>query len=126
MTKTQWRMYQRQKKADALKDVTNVDNNKGKQAAVFEMVKRPATERIFPPLSTIKKDLSREDEVVTSNFIESEPSLDIMCNVVSVLPTEYDVPSEVEEVESDFIEEMAHHKPLWRWDLKSTCSVRKT
>ena len=80
-------------KASALKDTTNVDNNKGKQATIFEMVKKPATERIFPHLSTIKKDLPREDEEVTSNFTESEPSLDIMCNVVSVLPVEYDVPS---------------------------------
>jgi len=66
------------------------------------MVKRPATEMIFPPLSTIKKDLAREDEEVTSIFTESEPSLDIVCNVVSVLPVEYDVPLEIDEVESDF------------------------
>jgi len=57
MTKTQWRRYQRQKKAGALKDVTNVGKTKGKQVSVFEMVKKPTTERIFPPLSTIKKDL---------------------------------------------------------------------
>jgi len=66
------------------------------------IVKRPATEMIFRPLSTIKKDLPREDEEVTSNFTESEPSLDIMCNVVSVLLVEYDVPLEIDEVESDF------------------------
>ena len=78
----------------------------------FSKWKKPATERIFPPLSIIKKDLPREDEEVTSNFIDSEPSFDIMCNVVSVLPIEYDVPSEIDEVESDFTEEMAHHKPL--------------
>jgi len=121
MTKTQWRGYQRQKKADALKNITNVDNDKGKQPAVFEMVKRPATERIFPPLSTIKKDLPREGKEVTSNFTESEPSLDIMCNVVSVLPVEYDVPSEIDEVESDFTEEMAHHKPLCYYVMNNGC-----
>jgi len=71
MTKTQWHRYQHQKKADALKNITNVDNDKGKQPAVFEMVKRPATERIFPPLLTIKKDIPREDEEVTSNFTKS-------------------------------------------------------
>jgi len=70
MTKTQWCRYQRQKKADALKNITNIDKSQ---------------EKIFPPLSVIKKDLPREDEEVTSNFTESEPSLDIMCNVVSVL-----------------------------------------
>jgi len=30
MTKTQWRRYQRQKKEGAFKDITNVENNKGK------------------------------------------------------------------------------------------------
>jgi len=53
--------------------------------AIFEMVKKPATERILPPLSDIKKDLPKEDEELTSNFSDSEPNLDIDCNVVSVL-----------------------------------------
>jgi len=70
--------------------------------AIFEMVKKPATERIFPPLSDIKKDLPKEDEELTSNFSDSEPSLDIDCNVVSVLPVEYNIVSEINEVEDDF------------------------
>jgi len=57
-----------------LKDVTNVDKGEGKQETVFEMVKRPATERIFPPLPTLKKDFPEEDEELTSNFSESDPS----------------------------------------------------
>ena len=72
-------------------------------------------------MSTIKKDLPREDEEVTSNFTESEPSIDIMCNVISVLPVEYDVPSEVDEVESDFTEEMAQHKPLCYYVMNNGC-----
>jgi hypothetical protein len=71
-----------------LKDITNVDKGIEKQETVFEMVKRPATERIFPPLPTLKKDLPKEDEEMTSNLSESDPSLDIVCNVVSVLPVE--------------------------------------
>jgi len=59
MMKTQWRRYQRQKNASALRDVTNVDSNKGKHVAVFEIVKKPSTKRIFPPLSVIKKDLPK-------------------------------------------------------------------
>ncbi|KEH17474.1 hypothetical protein MTR_0013s0330 [Medicago truncatula] len=92
MTKTQWRRYQRQKKENALPDITNVDKGKGKQEIVFQMVIKPATERISPPLSILKKDHTKEDEKMTSNFTESDPSLDIVCNVVSVLPIEYDVP----------------------------------
>jgi len=121
MTKTQWRRYQRQKKAGALKNITNVDKRKGEQEAVFEMVKRLATERIFLPLPTLKKDLPKEDEEMTSNFSESDLSLDIVCNVVSVLPVEYDVPSEVNEVERDFIDEMAIHKPLCYYVMINGC-----
>jgi len=108
MTKTQWHRYQRQKKANALKDVTKFDKGEGKQEAVFEMVKRPATERIFPPFPTLKKDCPKEDEELTSNFYESDPSFDL----VLVLPIEYDVPSVVNEVESDFTEDMTIHRPL--------------
>ena len=75
----------------------------------------------FPPLSTIKKDLPREDEEMTSNFSDSEPSLDIVCNVVSILPVEYDVISEVSEVETDFTEEMANHKPLCYYVMNNGC-----
>ena len=93
-----------QKKADALKD-------EGKQETIFEMVKRPNTERIFPPLPTLTKFFLEEDEELASNFSEFDPSFDLVC-VVSVLPIEYDVPSEVNEVESDFTEEMTIHRPL--------------
>jgi len=95
MTKTQWCRFQRQQKADALKDVTNTGKDKGKRVAIVEMVKKPATQRIFPPLSDIKKDLPKEDEELTSNFSNSEPSLNIVCNVVSVLPVEYDIVLEI-------------------------------
>lgn len=58
---------------------------------------------------------------MTSNFTESDSSLDIVCNVVSVLPIEYDVPSEVNEVESDFTDEMAIHKPLCYYVMNNGC-----
>jgi len=49
-----------------LKDVTNVNKNadKGKNqgSAIFDTFRKPATERIFPPLSVVKKDFSVEDE----------------------------------------------------------------
>jgi hypothetical protein len=72
-------------------------------------------------LQTLKKDLPKEDEEMTSNFFESDPSLDIVCYVVSVLPVKYDVPSEVNEVESDFTEQMAAHKPLCYYVMNNGC-----
>jgi len=44
-----------------------------------------------------------------------------VCNVVSVLPVEYDVLSEIDEVESDFTEEMAHYKPLCYYVMNNGC-----
>jgi len=120
MTKTQWRMYQHQKKVNALKEITNVGKKEGKQEAVFEMVKRPATERIFPPLPMLEKFFPEEDDEMTSNFSGSDPSFDVIC-VVSVLPIEYDVPSEVSDVESDFTEEMAIHRPLCYYVMNNGC-----
>ena len=121
MTKTQWRRYQRQKKADVSKGAADGGKTRGKQMAVFEMAKKPATERIFPPLSTIMKDPPREDEEMTSNFSDSGHSLDIICNFVSILPVEYDVTSEINDVEIDFTEEMANHKPLCYYVMKDGC-----
>jgi len=84
------------------------------------MVKRPATERIFPPLPTLRKDCREEDEELTSNFPESDPSFDLVC-VVSVLPIEYDVPSEINEVESDFTKEIPIHRPLCYYVMNNGC-----
>lgn len=98
-----------------------MDKGKGKLEPVFELVRRPATERVFPPLPDLNKDVVREDEEMTSNFTGSDPSLDIICNVVSILPVEYDIPSEVSEVESDFTEEMAIHRPLCYYVMNNGC-----
>jgi hypothetical protein len=84
-------------------------------------LKKPPTERIFPPLPALKKDLPKEDKEMTSNFSEFDTSLNIVCNVVSVLPVEYNVSSEVDEVERDFTKEMAIHKPLCYYVMNSGC-----
>jgi len=120
MTKTQWCRYQRQKKVNVLKEITNVSKKEGKQEVVFEMVKRPATETIFSPLPTLEKNCPEEDDEMTSNFSGSDPSFDVIC-VVSVLPIEYDVPSEVSDVESYFTEEMAIHRPLCYYVTNNGC-----
>jgi hypothetical protein len=115
MTKTQWRRFQHQKKNDALKDVSNIEKNvdrgKSQEPTFFNAFRKPATERIFPPLLDVKKDLSVKDEELTSNFTRSKASLNIIF-VVSMLPIEYDVISKVTEDEYDFIKEMTgfHHR----------------
>jgi len=94
MTKTQCHRFQRQKKVDALKNITNTEKGKEKQVATFEMVRKPATERISPPLSVVKENLTKNDDEMTSNITSSEADFDVIC-VVSILLVEYDLTSEI-------------------------------
>jgi len=107
-------------KANALKDVTNTEKGKEKQLATFEMVRKPATERIFLPLSVVKEDLAKDDDEMMSNFTGSEVDFDIIC-VVSILPIEYDVTSEITVDEGYFTEEMVVHKPLCYYVMDNGC-----
>ena len=120
MTKTQWGRFQRQKKADALKDVTYTGEGKNKEAATIEMMRKPAIERIFPPLPIIKKNLPLEDEELTSNFTQSKASFNVIC-VVSILQIEYDVTSEITEAEEDFTKEMVVYKAMCYYVMNCGC-----
>lgn len=90
MTKIQWRRLQRHKKADVLKDITNT--RKEKQLVDFEVIRKPTTKRIFPHLSVIKENFTKEGDDMTSNFNSSEPDFDVIC-VVSIIQVEYDLTS---------------------------------
>jgi len=107
-----------------LKDVTNVNKNadKGKtqESAIFDTFRKPATERIFPPLSVVKKGFSVEGEELTSNFNDSEASPNIIL-VVSMLPIEYDFISEVTEDEEDFTEELTYNQPKCYYMMDNGC-----
>jgi len=104
MTKTQWLRFQRQKKADVLKDITNIEKGKEKQVATCERIRKSSTERIFPPLSVMKENFEKDDDEITSNFNNPEADFDIRVG--------YDATSEIIEDRGDFAEEMAVHKPL--------------
>jgi len=62
-----------------LKDVTNTKKGKEKQVATFEMVRKPAIERIFPPLSVVKGDLAKDDDEITSNFTKMISTSSALC-----------------------------------------------
>lgn len=68
----------------------------------------------------MKKGLSVEDEEQTSNFTDSEASLNIYL-VVSMIPIEHDVISEVTEDEEDFIKEMTAHQPKCYYVMDNGC-----
>ena len=120
MTKTQWSRFQRQKKADVLKDITNIEKGKEKEVAAFKIIRKPATERIFPPLSTMKENLTKYDDEMTSNFNSSESDFYFIC-VGAILPVKHDVTSEITEDEGDFTEEMTVHKPLCYYVMDNGC-----
>jgi len=58
-----------------------------------------------------KEDLDEDDEL-DSEFMDSEPDFDVICNVVSILPTEYDMVSEVEDSEEFDPKDMEEYKPM--------------
>jgi hypothetical protein len=101
--------------------VQRLVDNKGKQ--VVEMAKRPVKDRISPPGSNQKAEDKVEDEQMEADdFLESEPDFDVLVNVVSILPAEYDIWSEVVDGEEEFdSNELALHKPMCYYVMNNGC-----
>ncbi|KEH29532.1 hypothetical protein MTR_4g044357 [Medicago truncatula] len=77
---------------------------------------RPMKERLsFPPV----EENTVEDDEMDSDFMDLEQDFDVVCNVVSILPSEYDMMSKVEESKEDYNPEdmekykFIHLKPLF-------------
>lgn len=87
------------------------------------MARRPLKKRIFPSLAPIKVDAKDEDvEMVTENFSTSEGNFEVLCSVVSVLPVEYDVVTEVTYTEEEYsAKDMAGHKPVCYYVMNDGC-----
>jgi len=66
---------------------------------MVESERRPAKERLSLPL--VEED-PNEDNELGSGFTNSEPDFDVICNLVSLLPSEYDMISEVDDLEEEF------------------------
>jgi len=55
-----------------------------------------------------------EDDGLDSEFMESDPNYNVLCNVVSILPAEYDMVYEGEDSEEEFDpNDMEEYKPTW-------------
>ncbi|KEH41296.1 hypothetical protein MTR_1g048120 [Medicago truncatula] len=98
MTRTQWRRYQRSKKDISTSLEDEVVNPKGNQEMV-EPKRRPVKERLYLPL--IEEDPNEDDEL-GSGYSDSEPDFNVICNLVSILPAEFDMISEVDDSEEEF------------------------
>ena len=77
---------------------------------MVESGRRLTRERLSLPL--VKEDPD-EDYELGSEFMDSEPDFDIICNAVSILPAEYDMVSDVEDSEEKFDpKDMEEYKPM--------------
>ncbi|MCI72710.1 hypothetical protein A2U01_0093974, partial [Trifolium medium] len=71
-----------------------------------ELAKRPTKERLAPVVEETEaengKDAKNEEYYMDDDdLLDDEPNFDVMINFISILPVEYDVPTEVNEVEED-------------------------
>ena len=78
MTQTQWRRYQWSKKGIAAKANNKAADPKEKLVETF---RRPMKERLSLPLV---EENNVEDDEMDSDFMDSEPDFDTVCNVVSI------------------------------------------
>ncbi|CAJ2652868.1 unnamed protein product [Trifolium pratense] len=111
--------HQRQQRL-SLQEAQKTEDNKGKQ--VVEATRRPLKERLSQPLADQNVDDKIEEEnLEDEDLLDSDPEFDVLVNVVSILPAEYDVWSEVTEGEDEFDEsELALHKPIINMALEAT------
>jgi len=91
MTRTHWRRYQRFKKGISI----SLEHEK---------------ERLSLPL--VKENPNKDNEL-GSGFTDSEPDIDVICNLVSILPVEYDMISEVDDSKEEFDPKgMGEYQPM--------------
>ncbi|KAI5425311.1 hypothetical protein KIW84_031199 [Lathyrus oleraceus] len=65
-----------------------------------KLEKGPKKEGVNPPLSTNKEEVKDEDlEMIVDNSSDLEDDFDVLCNMASVLPIEYDVLTKVTNVD---------------------------
>jgi len=97
MTRTQWRRYQRSKKGVPTSLEDEIVDPEGDQRMV-QSKRRLAKEKLFLPL--VEEDPNGDNEL-GSGFTDSKPNFDVICNLVSILPAEYDMISEVDDSEEE-------------------------
>lgn len=123
MSRSQWRRFQKQKRAEkeaAGKSVIEKDadsKDKAESSDNAQIVNREETSHQINPGSVVEPMVSRkkvqEDDEITDNFeSDSEASFNVICNVVSILPKDYDKIMEVEDKEYEMEEETMVHRPV--------------
>ncbi|CAJ2654731.1 unnamed protein product [Trifolium pratense] len=91
------------------------------------MAKRPMKERLSvvleePTAEPAKEMVEGEDDMDDDDLLDEGLNFDVMVNVVSILPLEYDVPTEVNELKEDFEAlDLADHKPMCYYVMQNGC-----
>jgi hypothetical protein len=91
-----------------------------------ELVKRPVKQSLThikeSEAETSKDAENEEDFMDDDDLLDEESDFDVLVNVVSILPLEYDVPTEVNEVEEEFEAlELANHKIVCYYVMENGC-----
>ncbi|MCI48963.1 hypothetical protein A2U01_0070206, partial [Trifolium medium] len=92
-----------------------------------ELAKRPAKERLAPVVEEAEAENGKyaeneEDYMDDDDLLDEEPNFDVLVNVISILPLEHDVQTEVNEVEDDFeVSKMENHKPVCYYVMGNGC-----
>ncbi|CAJ2662571.1 unnamed protein product [Trifolium pratense] len=127
MTRTQWRRFQRKQKLTAKEAEAGGKVVATQKAEKVEMAKRPVKERLSivleePIAENAQGGAEGEDDMEDDDLLDEGSDFDVMVNVVSILPLEYDVPTEVNELEEDFEAlNLADHKPMCYYVMQNGC-----
>lgn len=127
MSRSQWGREQRRRKVEREakeKMVAESRNNMPVGSGKNMKKENERIQRFFEKENFEDKveETGNKHDMLIDNFdTDLEPSLDITCNLVSVLPREYDQIMEVEEPEENIYVEMARHRPIFYYVMNNGC-----
>src|ERR1044072_6828106 len=127
MSRSQWRRHQRNKKAERDSKAMEIGESSTNNPTLVTQIggKPPVSRKLFSPKKdteenkTQKKDANKEDLMTDDFESEGESFFNANCNVVSVLPCEFEHNTEVCVGEETDEEEMARHRPVCYYVTKN-------
>jgi hypothetical protein len=127
MSRSQWRRFQRQKRAEIEMAKKNMNGpNEAESSNNRQTRSRKETPLQINPSGVVEsvasKEKMQEDDEVTDSFnSDSDASFNVICNVVSVLPRDYDRVMEIEDEGDEMEEETMAHKPVCYYVMNNGC-----
>src|SRR3954468_24095916 len=128
MSRSQWRRHQRIKKAQKEYRPREAGESSSNQVS-YQGVKsnKPLVERrlfeaekLLDEEEKMRSNSWKEEDRMTNDFdSDGVSSINLNCNVVCVLPHEFNQETEVEDCEEADIEEMAKHRPVCYYVLNN-------